>query len=194
MVIGILLVGLAACVPVSEPGQESAEAVIVIINGPTENSAAGLADALEAHMKQLDDCCAFDFHWTTPVRAQERQQDLYSHRAWGSAGRIARSLLADWALLIGLNDFERTVTEQRDQLHISVSTGVKVHILDDQGLELASFVSRTFSGSRVQAANEPLVDERLEPLALPLAREALPDLTAAAVEELNWLATTVSAD
>ncbi len=182
----ITLLLLGACVPTAN--QASDPNSVVLVNGPTENAVAGLADELARQLAATPGCCAFDIHWSAPVRAQERQRDLYSDRAWGSAARIARSLGAGWAVLVGVNDFERTVTERNDRLDITVSTGVRVHVLDRQGSELASFDSRTLTDSRSQPSSQPLVDERQEPLRQALAQQALRDVASALASELDWLA------
>lgn len=184
----ILMIGMAACVPAAQSDSQSGATTVIVVGAPAENAVPGLPDVLEAAMRQQPDCCAFDFHWSAPVRAQERQRDLYDYRAWGSAGRMARNLSAEWAVMIGLNAYERTVTEQADRLYINITAGVRLVVVDDQGQEIARFDSRLLTASRVQAASEPLVHELSDPLLLPLATEALPDVVPAVVSELNWLA------
>lgn len=182
---------LSACVPVTSADSQQGPSV-VLINAPTENAVAGLADALEEMMLRDEECCAFWVHWSAPVRAQERQRDFFDHRAWISAGSLARNLGAEWAILIGVNNYERTVTEHRDSFHIVVSAGVRLHVLDSTGQELARFDSRTFTDSRVQSNRQPLADEQFEPLLLPVARNGLADVAGAAVSELNWLASAAA--
>lgn len=183
-----LLLVLAGCVPGTVRTDAQLEPVVIIVNAPREDAVPDLADALEAEMRILPDCCSFDIHWSQPVRAQERQRDMYSHRAFISIGSIARNLRASWGIMVSSNGYSREVTELGSRLHIDVTTGVRVHITDDQGNELATFDSRRLQASRSQPAAQELVGENREPLLQELAEQLLPDVAAPAVTFLNGLA------
>ena len=188
-----LLLLLSACVPASSRSSTDPANTVIIVNGPSEDAVAGLADELERRLLDQPGCCGFDLHWSVPVRAQENQRDLNGYRAWGSSGRIARSLGAGWAVLVGLNDFERTVNYRGDTLAISVTAGVIVHVLDSSANEIASFESGTRRAWRSQSADEPLADERREPLRGQIAFAALGDVLAPLTSELDWVTGNSSA-
>lgn len=188
---GLLLLVLAACVP----GARIAEGPsVIVVNGPRENAVPDLADALERLMQAQTDCCLFELQWSQPVRAQERQRDLYGYRAWIAAAGMARNLGADWALLIGSHGYERTVTQHGDQLHITVTTGVRLHVTDGTGGQLAMFGSRQLRAERTQPAAQELVSEGNEPLLVSLASEALADVAGQAVSWLNAQVNGLSAE
>lgn len=179
------LVLLAGCMPAAQVSGMETEPVAIVVNGPREFAVPGLADALEQEMRSLPHCCGFDIHWSQPVRAQERQRDMYSHRAFSSTGSIARNLRAGWAVLAGANDYVREVTEIGSRLEIHVTAGVRLYITDDQGNELARFDSRSLQARRWQPADRELVSEGREPLLQELTEELLPEVAAPAVSFLN---------
>lgn len=183
-----LLFVLAACVPGTTDADGPAGSRIVIVNGPRENSVPGLADTFDEEIRRLSACCNFEIQWSDPVRAQERQRDLYGHRAFISTGSIARSFRASWGVLVGSHQYTREVTEVGERLFIDVSSGVRVFVTDDQGNELARLDSRVLHASRTQPASRELVSEHQEPLLAELAERALHDVTAGTVEFLNTLA------
>ncbi len=179
---GLLLLALTACVPAAGSADGPS---IIVVNAPRENAVPELAEALEAALQAEPHCCAFDIQWSQPVRAQERQRDLYEHRAWIAAAAMARNLNADWALLIGSHGYERTVTQYGDRLHIVVTTGVRLHVTDGTGERLAMFSSRRLQAERSQPAAQELVAVNREPLLSQLTVAALSDVAGPAVSWLN---------
>ena len=186
VIMGLLL--LAGCVPGTARDDRTPEIATIIVNAPREDAVPGLADALENEMRLHPDCCSFDIHWSRPVRAQERQRDMYSHRAFISIGNIARSLGTRWGIMVSADGYIREVTELGSSLHVHVTTGVRLHVTDDEGEVLATFYSRTAQGSRFQPAAQELASEYREPLLQELAESLLPDVAAPAVSFLNGLA------
>jgi hypothetical protein len=179
---------LAACAPARGTGPESD--LVALINGPTEERLPELADQLEAQLRTLPACCAFSFQWSVPVRAQERQRDMFGVRAPLQAAYLARNLGDRWAVLVGTTGFDRTVEETADRYFISGTLAVQAVVIDPSDASvLATVTSAAFSGSRIQGKLTALPGEREDPLMLELARQALADLAPQLLSVLNGLAT-----
>lgn len=155
---------LAACVPVARESSLPAAQRVIITNAPREHAAPGLPEALGSELMQLEGCCDFELHRSQAVRLHERHRDMYSHRGVISSAALARTLGAGWAVLMSSLDYERTVTEAGKLLYIDVSTAIRAQIIDSEGNSYDRFDSRTLHASRVQSADDPLVEEQAEPL------------------------------
>src|SRR5690554_423796 len=90
---------LTACAPVTAPGAQD-EPKAVLINAPLAGTVPGLADHLEAAMREEAHCCDFTFQFAMPVRFQETHRDMIADRAPGSAAALTRNLGGTWAVMV----------------------------------------------------------------------------------------------
>lgn len=170
-----LIFALSGCVPAADTPAKDASRTVITVNGPREDSVPGLAEQLDSLILAAPGCCSFELHWSTPVRAQERQRNLNGYQAAPSAAAIAKSLQAGWAVLIGSAGFERKVEESRGIRYITVTTAAAAKVVTSGGTEIAEFTGRTRRAERTESAEAELLDPQREPLLLSLAGESAAD-------------------
>jgi hypothetical protein len=187
IMIAVIVTLLAGCVPATGSNIDSSQ--VAMINGPSEERLEGLAELLEEQVSALPDCCRFSFLWSSPIRAQERQRDMFGGRAPLQAAYLARNLGAGWPVLVGTTGFERTVEEGRDGYFITGTLAVQALVINvADGTVMAEVTSDSFSGSRWQSRRESLPGERQDPLMEELARQAAAELAPRLLAVLNDLA------
>ena len=177
----LLSVLLTACVPQLELGPRA-----IVVGGPTEYRAAGLADLFQTELRAVSSPAELGFVGRGSTAFQETHRDMYGSRAARQTAIIARSVGAEMAVLVGAPILSRSVSEVRGgapKRIVNTAVQIRVFLIDPTTTELiATYDSRRYDALRLEV-NQDLVDEDKDP-----------DLSASLLRATRELAPTVAAD
>ena len=177
----LLLVLLTACVPQVELGPRA-----IVVGGPTEYRAAGLADIFQIELRAISSPAELGFVSRGATAFQETHRDMYGSRAARQTAIIARSVGAEMAVLVGAPILRRSVSEVRGgtpKRIVNTAVQIRVFLLDPMTSDLiATYDSRRYDTVRLEV-NQDLVDEDDDP-----------DLIASLLRATRELAPTVATD
>lgn len=181
MPLTLLLLLLSACAPAASGDWNR----VALINGPGEHSLPALAGKLGTQLQKQPGCCPFGFLRDRVVQNQAQQRNLYGSRAGPQAAALGQNLHARWPVLVGTEEFKRSVEERNGDYRIHGAVSVRAVLIDvTDGTELAAVTSAVFSGSRWQPAERELPGEKQDPLLNGLAAEAAAELAPALLDLL----------
>lgn len=174
---------LAGCAPTTSPHQP----LVAVLNGPAEGRIDGSATTLEADMRQFGPLY-FGFVPGAALRFDEGHSDLFHDRAVTSAGRIARTYGAPYAVVVGANTLERNVTLSKDKKWrtVSVTLRIQAMVVDAATNTVVSRVeSQLLQGSRYESTADPLPTLQRDPTVLRLRDDGV-DAVAPSVVGSLW--------
>lgn len=186
--LALVLATLAACAPGAV--QDEPAFSVAVINAPQDAQVIGTASAFVEGMRGRG-ASGFDLLDSVGLRGLERRRDLSGSRAIPNAARIARSVGAEYALMVGAVDVEREVESMPgNEARIVVELAVE-GVLVDAGTErvVARVSSRPFTGERVVEADEARALPELlrDPTVVAVAEEAARSLARTYREVLQSL-------
>lgn len=182
----ILMLAAAACVPTRESSELP---LVAVLNGPAQSALVGSAEGVQEALER-DATAPFELVSSFSMRFLESHTDLFHSRAAPGAARIARSQGADLAVMVGAPVLEREVSVSRDSAsrRIDVRVALEAQVVDPRTDAIVQVLrTRTFSGSRVEANDAPLVDVNDDTTVQALRDAAVPELAAAIRAELPYL-------
>ncbi|MFO7546472.1 MAG: hypothetical protein R6W77_13350 [Trueperaceae bacterium] len=181
-----LLFAAAACVPTRESSELP---LVALLNGPAQAALTGSAEGVQSELER-DTGKPFELASAFSMRFLESHTDLFHSRAAPGAARIARSQGADLAIMVGAPVLVRDVAVSRDSAsrRIDVQVALEAQVVDPRTDAVVQVLrTRTFSGSRVEANDAPVVDVEDDTTVQALRDAAVPELAAAIRAELPYL-------
>ncbi len=183
-----LVVLAAACAPALEDGR----AGLALINGPMEQRVPGLAEDFQVLLEREPAAHLYRFVFPASVRFQEVRRDMFGRRAPLQAAFIARNLGAEYAVMVGAPKYERHAktifTPLGEQRLVTTAVRLEVNIIDPESAEVIfSQQSALQLASRLESAQQPLVEEARDPDLLRMRRGLLRELAPPTVAELTLL-------
>lgn len=181
------LTALALLLGACAPAAERTGPPIAVLNGPTQGRVAGAAQLLEHAMTQR---AALHFHFVNDaaMRFAEGHNDFYHDRALTSAGRVARSYGAPYAVLVGASTLDRKVTVSQDGGGRSVDVTIQIQavVVDASTDEaVARIRSGTFERTRVESTDTRLPPLQQDPAVLAIRDRAVPRIAPAVLGALR---------
>lgn len=176
-------VALTACAPTTQ----AAGPPIAVLNGPSQGRVEGAAQLMERAIAQR---AALHFHFVNDaaMRFAEGHNDLFYDRALTSAGRVARSYGAPYAVLVGASTLDRKVTVSKDKSSRSVVVTVQMQaVVVDSATDsaVARIHSRTLESTRVEPTDTPLPPLQKDPTVLEFRDHAIPRMAPAVLGALR---------
>lgn len=183
---------LAACVPQVELGPRA-----IVVGGPTEYRASGLADIFQAQLRDLSSPSELGFVGRGATAFQETHRDMYGVRAARQTAIIARSVGAEMAVLVGAPILRRKVSEVRagtPKRIVNTAVQIRVFLLDPATADIiATYDSRRYDTVRLEV-NQDLVAEDDDPDLLASLLRATRELAPAVASDLALLAGRIEAE
>lgn len=170
-----LLTGLALLVTSCAPAATGRGPAVAVLNGPSDGSLPGSAELLQQEMAQQG---ALHFHFLNDaaMRFAEGHNDFHHDRAVTSAGRVARSYGAPYAVLIGAPTLDRKVTLSQSKAVRTVEVTVQMEAVvvgaSNDGV-VSRLSSQTFEQTRHESADTVLPPIQRDPTVLTLRDQAV---------------------
>ncbi len=179
-VAGLLV--LAGCAPAAGGGQP----LIAVLNGPASGRIAGSAEVLQQDMSRQGPL-HFAFVNGSAMRFAEGHNDFHHDRAITSAGRVARSYGAPYAVLIGAPTLKRTIALSRSGGARSVDVTVQMEavVVDAANDQVVSrLTSQSMERVRYESTDITVPPIQQDPTAQALRDQGVADLAPAVVGAL----------
>ena len=183
------IAGLALVLTSCAPATTGSGPAVAVLNGPAAGRIAGSAELLQQDMAQHG---ALHFHFVNDaaMRFAEGHNDFHHDRAVTSAGRVARSYGAPYAVLIGAPTLERQVSLSADKSVRTVDVTVRIEaVVVDAATNqpVSRLSSQTFEQTRHESADVALPPVPQDPTVVTLRDQAVGNIAPAVLGAL-WSA------
>lgn len=168
---------LTACAPAATGGGPA----VAVMNGPSDGRVPGSAQLLQQEMA-LQGALHFHFVNDAAMRFAEGHNDFHHDRAVTSAGRLARTYGAPYAVLIGAPTLDRQVTlsSGKSVRTVDVTLRMEALVIDASSDSVVARIgSLTFERTRRESVDTLLPSVQQDPTVLALRDQAVGNIAPA---------------